>query len=160
MCPSPTCKRAELTAFGSYLLNTKWFTRLFFFWVYLPVWLFISQRVMELISVALDNPLSPAEDNSEQKVGCSFSHWWNAVKRKSKLKSWDVNNFSEIYRIDVAGSWSSQVRHECGPPGWSGLSASDIGGYEGCQRSAGNFTNWYLLYAFFMFRNDLCWFNL
>uniref|UniRef100_A0A3B5L4G7 Phosphoseryl-tRNA kinase n=1 Tax=Xiphophorus couchianus TaxID=32473 RepID=A0A3B5L4G7_9TELE len=26
-----------------------------------------NQRVMELISVALDNPLSPAEDNSEQK---------------------------------------------------------------------------------------------
>lgn len=31
------------------------------------MWLVLSQRVMELISSALSNPLSPVEDNTEQK---------------------------------------------------------------------------------------------
>lgn len=32
------------------------------------MWLILSQRVMELISSALNNPLSLGEDNKEQKV--------------------------------------------------------------------------------------------
>lgn len=44
---------------------------LFLLFVSLPEWLLFSQQVMELISTALRNPLSPVEDNTEQTV-CSW----------------------------------------------------------------------------------------
>lgn len=41
--------------------------------VFPPVRLVLSQRVMELISSALSDPLSPVEDNTEQTV-CLLSY--------------------------------------------------------------------------------------
>lgn len=73
---------------------------------------------MELISVALDNPLSPAEDNSEQKVCCSFSHLWNG-SQSWKVEMWTISQkcivlmLQEADRLKCATSVVHQADQAC-----------------------------------------------
>lgn len=65
-----------------------------------PVWLLLSQSVVELISTALSNPLSPVVDNTEQTV-CQRSSRLLKVEFKHAAV---VENLFALWSRTIAGS--------------------------------------------------------